>query len=119
MALQPPPPPDPQAGYAPPPPMYASPAAPAVPAPKLSLNQWFRVSPWWHKALVIAPLLLIPIGGLIGGLCGGGMAAGNQAILRSRMGTPAKVWACVGVLLFGSIVFVIAEVLVAVALGQG
>jgi hypothetical protein len=69
--------------------------------------------------LVILPLLLVPIGGLIGGLCGGGMAIANQAILRSpRMGTAGKVWACIGVWIFGTIAFVVAEVLVALALGS-
>ena len=66
---------------------YSPPPGPVAATAKLSFNQWLRASPWWHKVLVLLPLVVVPIGGLIGGVCGGAMAVANQAILRSALGT--------------------------------
>ena len=75
---------------------------------KPGLVQWLRVSPWWQKLLVILPLLLIPLGRLLGALAGAGAAAVNQAVLRSSLPTGAKVVICIAIFLAAAIIWIVA-----------
>jgi hypothetical protein len=68
-----------------------------------TFSQWFRTSPWWHKVLVALPLLLVAAGGLLGALTGVLLAGINQAVLRSRLGSPAKVAVCIFVIVVGGL----------------
>jgi hypothetical protein len=78
--------------------------------------QWLRVSPWWQKVLVILPLVLIPLGGLLGALAGAGAAAANQAILRSGLPTGAKVVICIAIFFAAAILWLVAAALLFIAL---
>jgi hypothetical protein len=113
VAQQPPPPPP---GYMPPPPAPAPTSAPA--AGKVSFQQWFRVSPWWQKLLVALPLVLVFLGGLLGALTGVLIATANMAILRSRLGMPAKVLLCVGLTVAGAIAFVLVVAIIQALIGH-
>jgi hypothetical protein len=84
---------------------------------KPTFSQWFRTSPWWHKVLVLLPLLLVVVGGLLGALTGVFLAAVNQAVLRTRLGTAAKVAICLFVILAGSLAFLLVVAIVTAMLG--
>ena len=56
--------------------------------------------------LSILPLLLVPIGGLLGGLIGGVAAAINLVVARGRLGVPAKVAAILGTTVVAVVVYV-------------
>ena len=84
------------------------------PPARPSFSEWIQVSPWWHKLLVLFPLLLIPVGGLLGALAGASAAAANQAVLRSRLGNGAKVTICIVIIAAAAIVYsVVAAILFA------
>lgn len=84
-----------------------------VPRPvKLTLGEWFQGSPWWQKALVILPLLLVPFGGLLGALTGILLAIINLAVVRSQFGSSAKAAICVVVVFAGGIGFLLVGAIV-------
>lgn len=85
-------------------------------AAKPGLMEWLRVSPWWQKLLVLLPLVLIPLGGLLGALAGAGAAAANQAVLRSSLPTGAKVVICIAIFLAAAITWIVAAALLYIAL---
>ncbi|MFB6866329.1 hypothetical protein ACFCZQ_18515 [Streptomyces virginiae] len=59
----------------------------------------FRGLAWWQLVLSIAPILLLPIGGAIGGaIAAAGMFA-NLSLARKPFGTPVKLVAMLGVAL--------------------
>ena len=84
---------------------------------KPTFSQWFRTSPWWHKVLVLLPLLLVLAGGLLGALTGVLLAAVNQAVLRSGLGTVAKVTICIFLIVVGSLAFLLLVAILTAALG--
>ena len=85
-------------------------------AAKPGLMEWLRLSPWWQKLLVLLPLVLIPLGGLLGALAGAGAAAANQAVLRSRLSTGAKVAICIAIFLAAALLWIVAAALLYIAL---
>jgi hypothetical protein len=90
--------------------------SPAAGMTRPTFNQWFRTSPWWHKVLVLLPLLLIPVGGLLGALVGLGMAVANQAVLRSRLGNGARIGVAIGILVFGTLFYLVLAIIVTLLL---
>lgn len=72
----------------------------------------FKAMQWWEKVLVILPLTLLPIGGLIGGLFGGGASAINTTIARSGMTPALRASAMVGVAIAACVLYFVVSVLV-------
>lgn len=101
------------------PPAYPPAVPPATPAraARQSYSDWFRTSPWWHKVLVLLPLLLAMVGGLLGVLTGLFLATANLSVLRSRLGTGAKVAVCVVIIAVGSATFLLVVAVVEALLG--
>ncbi|MFD8423546.1 hypothetical protein [Streptomyces sp. NPDC059466] len=64
-------------------------------------DQWakFRGLVWWQLVLSIAPILLLPIGGAIGGAIGAAGVFANLSLARKAFGTPVKLLAMLGVVL--------------------
>ena len=96
----------------------APPPPPPVPA-KLGFSEWLRTSPWWHKVLVLLPLLLVALGGLLGALVGLLMATANQSILRSRLGTTTKLLICLLIIGVGAGALLLIVAIVDSILGVG
>ncbi|MFF4371473.1 hypothetical protein [Streptomyces sp. NPDC001594] len=57
----------------------------------------FRGLTWWQLVLSIAPILLLPIGGAIGGAIGAAGLFTNLALARRHLSTPLKALAMLGV----------------------
>ncbi|MFJ3979364.1 hypothetical protein [Streptomyces sp. NPDC090021] len=57
----------------------------------------FRGLAWWQLVLSIVPILLLPVGGVIGGAIGAAGLFANLSIARKPFGTPVKVLAMLGV----------------------
>lgn len=57
----------------------------------------FRGLTWWQLVLSIAPILLLPIGGAIGGAIGAAGLFTNLSLARKQLGTPLKALAMLGV----------------------
>ena len=66
--------------------------------------------PWWETLLVVAPLSLIVIGGLLGGIVGGSAAIGNMQIARRPLAPLTKVLVMLGVVIAAYVVFYIVYV---------
>jgi hypothetical protein len=81
-------------------------------------DRWakFRGLAWWQLLLTLLPLLLLPLGGLIGGLIGAAAAFANASVARKPLATPLKAAAMIGVTLAAYVVFI---VLAALVLGVG
>lgn len=64
-------------------------------------DQWakFRGFAWWQLVLSIAPVLLLPVGGAIGGAIGAAGVFVNLSLARKPFRTPIKLLAMVGVVL--------------------
>ncbi|MFH7595275.1 hypothetical protein WDV06_09250 [Streptomyces racemochromogenes] len=64
-------------------------------------DRWakFRGLTWWQLVLSLAPILLLPIGGAIGGAFGGAGLFTNLSLARKPLGTPLKALAMLGVAL--------------------
>ena len=70
--------------------------------------------PWWQTLLVVAPLSLIFIGGLIGGVIGGSASVINIQIARRQNPPITKTLVMLGVVFAAYVVFfVLYAVLVA------
>ncbi|MFD8148150.1 hypothetical protein [Streptomyces sp. NPDC059708] len=67
----------------------------------------FRGLTWWQLVLSVAPILLVPLGGVIGGTIGGAGLFVNLALARKPFGTPVKVLAMLGVTLGAYLGYVI------------
>ena len=76
----------------------------------------FRGMPWWTVLLIVLPLSLVGIGGLIGALLGALAALGNTYVARSRLTTPAKVAAMLGLLAAAYAVWFLLRLAVTLAL---
>ncbi|GLW04800.1 hypothetical protein AB0C86_40495 [Streptomyces lavendulae] len=59
----------------------------------------FRGLIWWQLVLSIAPILLLPIGGAIGGAIGAAGLFANLSLARKQIKTPLKALAMLGVAL--------------------
>ncbi|RPF44830.1 hypothetical protein EDD96_1371 [Streptomyces sp. Ag109_G2-6] len=59
----------------------------------------FRGLTWWQLVLSIAPILLLPIGGAIGGAIGAAGLFTNLSLARKQLGMPLKALAMLGVTL--------------------
>ncbi|KOU26405.1 hypothetical protein ADK52_09390 [Streptomyces sp. WM6372] len=59
----------------------------------------FRGLAWWQLVLSVAPILLLPIGGAIGGAIGAAGLFANLSLARKQFGTPLKVLSMLGVVL--------------------
>ncbi|MFE3761517.1 hypothetical protein ACFXPI_07100 [Streptomyces sp. NPDC059104] len=57
----------------------------------------FRGLAWWQLVLSVAPIVLLPIGGAIGGAVGAAGLFTNLSLARKQFGTPVKVLAMLGV----------------------
>ena len=87
----------------------SDPTPPGPPLAKQRLVEWFWTSPWWHKVLVLAPLLLVFPGSLLGALTGLLLAWANQSVLRSRLDPAPKFGICLLVIVFGGGLFLVAD----------
>ena len=95
------------------------PLPPPARAPTPTFAEWFRTSPWWHKALVALPLVLVFFGGLLGALTAILLAAVNQAVLRTRLGPGPKLAICVVVIVAGITGYLLVVGLITALLGIG
>ncbi|MER7679841.1 hypothetical protein [Streptomyces sp. NPDC096934] len=57
----------------------------------------FRGLVWWQLLLSIAPILLLPVGGAIGGVIGAAGVFANLSLARKPFGKPVKLLAMLGV----------------------
>lgn len=110
------PPQAPSPGYAAPPPAgfpaYSGPTP--LPTGKTGFFGQLKTLAWWEKVLVALPLTLVPIGGLIGGLCGAGASVLNTRIARSGMSVAVRASLMLAVTVAAYIAyFIIASIIVA------
>ncbi|MFD3871730.1 hypothetical protein [Streptomyces sp. NPDC058623] len=72
----------------------------------------FRGLAWWQLVLSIAPIILLPIGGAIGGVIGAAGLFANLSLARKPFGTPAKLLAMLGVVLASYLAYLLVAGLV-------
>ena len=72
--------------------------------------------PWWETLLVVAPLSLIFIGGLIGGVIGGSAAVINMQVARREVPPLTKALVMLGVVFAGYVAFFVLYALLVAAL---
>ena len=95
------------------------PVAPPPASPKRSFFDDFRGRTWWELVLILLPIGLLPIGGLLGGACGGAGLATNLWIAKKSLPLATTVVAMIGVVLASFVVFIILEVILYVAMHRG
>lgn len=71
---------------------------------------------WWETLLVIAPLSLIVVGGLIGGLCGALAATANNYIARSGLAPAVRALVMIGLLIGAYVLYFVIALLVFAAI---
>lgn len=81
-------------------------------APKGDRWAVFRGLSWWQLVLSLLPLVLIPLGGLVGGAIGAGAAWVNLKVARSAMNVAVK--ALVMILVVGAAYVVLSIIAAAV-----
>ncbi|MEW1640159.1 hypothetical protein AB0469_39630 [Streptomyces sp. NPDC093801] len=67
----------------------------------------FRGLTWWQLVLSIAPILLLPIGGAIGGALGAAGLFANLSLARKHFRTPFKALAMLGVALGSYLAYIL------------
>jgi hypothetical protein len=82
--------------------------------PKQSFFDRFRGLRWWELVLVLAPLVLLVLGGLLGGVIGAVALLSNLAIARRPMSPGVKVALMVAIIFIAyTVVIVIATLIYA------
>lgn len=94
--------PPPPAGYPPSPPagIVSQPPYGTYPQPQQRRGFFdIRGLPLWEKVLVLAPLSLIGVGGLIGGICGALASTANNYVARSGLAPAVRALVMIGMLI--------------------
>ena len=95
------------------------PVAPPPASPKTSFFDDFRGRTWWELVLILLPVGLLPIGGLLGGACGGAGLAVNLWLAKKSFPVATKVFAMIGVVLASYLIFFILVTILYVAMHRG
>ncbi|MGB2940042.1 MAG: hypothetical protein WBD38_07080 [Candidatus Dormiibacterota bacterium] len=78
-----------------------------------------RALAWWEYLLCGLPLLLAPVGGLVGGIFGALGAYGNLRLMRSGLVAPLRVVAALGVLVAATVLWVLTVIVISLIAGGG
>jgi hypothetical protein len=93
------------------------------PIPKLSIGgQVVTLAPpftWYQYVFIALPLVLIPIGGLLGGLCGGVAAFVNAQLLRTHQPALVRYGLAVLMVLAALVVYLVIGVTLSLIFGLG
>ena len=73
--------------------------------------------PWYAMAMAAIPFLLVPIGGLLGGVCGGAGGALTLMLWRSQASQGVKIAGSLGIIAGAYIGFFVLIVAIRIALG--
>jgi hypothetical protein len=95
------------------------PVAPPPASPKRSFFDDFRGRTWWELVLILLPVGLLPIGGLLGGACGGAGLVVNLWLAKKSFPLATKVFAMIGVVLASYLIFFALVTILYVAMHRG